>query len=68
MMRGQGKEGEQGWDVGTSRKKGWGSYCHANWCSVQTLMSCKERVEAKVRRERFWHRLLSGVDIISSCE
>lgn len=26
MMRGQGKEGEQGWDVGTSRKKKVGGH------------------------------------------
>lgn len=39
--------------IGARRKRP----CHA-----------KERVEAKVRRERFWHRLLSGVDIVSSCE
>lgn len=72
MMRGHGKEENRdgrGRDVGTSReKKGWGSRCHANWCSVQTLVSCKEREEAKVRCERVWHRLSSRVATVSLCE
>lgn len=70
MMRGWGKEGEQIWEgtrCGYKQKKGWGSHCHANWCSVQTLVSCKEKEEAKVR-EGVWHRLVSRVDIVSFCE
>lgn len=57
-----------GMGCGDKQQKGWGSDCHANWCSAQTPMSCKERVEAEVRYERFWHRLLSRVDIVSFCE
>lgn len=57
-----------GMGCGDKQKKGWGSHCHANWCSAQTPMSCKERVEAEVRYERYWHRLLSRVDIVSFCE
>ena len=28
---------------GRAEKKGWGSHCHANWCSAQTLMSRKKK-------------------------
>lgn len=57
-----------GTGCGDKQKKGWGSHCHANWCSVQTPMSCKERLKGKVRYKRFWHRLLSRVGIVSFCE
>lgn len=54
--------------MGTSRKKGWGSHCHANWFLVQTPMSCKERLKGKVRYKRFWHHLLSEVGVVSFFE
>lgn len=50
MMRGQGKEGEKickGMGCRDKQQKGWGSHCHANWCSAQTPMSCKEESRGK---------------------
>lgn len=36
--------------------------------NARVMQNRKERVEAEVRCERFWHRVLSRVDIVSFCE
>lgn len=42
------------------KEEGWGSHCHADWCSAQTAASGAQREEAEVRCEGLWHLLLSG--------
>ena len=60
-----------GWerDVRKSKKKkkkvARGSHCHANWCLVQTPVSCKGILKGKVRYKRLWHHLLSVVRVVN---
>ena len=62
--RGDGR----GCDVGTSRKKVGGHTVMPIGARRKRPCHARKRVEASVWRERFCHRLASGVDIVSFCE